>query len=93
VQHRLIAEEVERVYPELMTRGTDGRVEGVRYDMLPALLLDEVQKLTQEDKKRAQQIRTLIAQGERKDARIAALEEQNQVLLLVGVGHTRACTR
>ena len=66
LQYGLIAEEVERVYPELVIRGDDGKVEGVRYDMLPALLLKELQKQTWENR--------------RKDARIAALQQQVDVL-------------
>ena len=62
LQYGLIAEEVERVYPELVTHGDDGKVEGVLYDMLPALLLNEVQKLTRE--------------AEGKNAQIAAQQQQ-----------------
>lgn len=44
-QYGLIAEEVEKVVPELVVYGADGKVETVAYQMLPAmLLLNEVQK-------------------------------------------------
>jgi hypothetical protein len=75
-QYGLIAEEVERVYPELVTYGADGKVETVRYSMLTSMLLNELQKqaLTIRNqnrdkeqralqiKQQAQQIRALSAQ-------------------------------
>ena len=39
LQYGLVAEQVARVYPELVTRGTDGKVQSVRYLELTALLL------------------------------------------------------
>ena len=44
LQYGLVAEEVERVYPELVTRGTDGKLQSVRYLEFTALLLNELQK-------------------------------------------------
>ena len=44
VQYGLIAEEVAKVYPELATRDAGGRIEGVRYDELAPMLLNEVQR-------------------------------------------------
>jgi trimeric autotransporter adhesin len=43
-RYGLVAEEVQRVYPELVTYGADGKVETVRYSMLNAMLLNELQK-------------------------------------------------
>ena len=43
-QYGLIAEEVEKVYPELVIDGSDGKPETVAYQVLPAMLLNEVQK-------------------------------------------------
>lgn len=45
VQYGLIAEEVAAIYPELVLRGEDGRIDGVRYEELTPLLLNEVQRL------------------------------------------------
>jgi hypothetical protein len=45
VQYGLIAEEVDKVYPELVIRGEGGRVEGVRYEELAPLLLNELQQV------------------------------------------------
>jgi Chaperone of endosialidase len=43
-EYGLIAEEVAEVYPELVVRDTDGQPSGVRYHVLPAMLLNEVKK-------------------------------------------------
>jgi hypothetical protein len=43
VQYGLIAEEVARVYPELVIRDERGTVQGVRYDELAPLLVKEMQ--------------------------------------------------
>jgi hypothetical protein len=44
LQYGLIAEEVAKVYPELVISGPDGQPESVAYHELPALLLNEIQK-------------------------------------------------
>ena len=44
LQYGLIAEEVAKVYPELVIRDASGRIDGVRYDELAPMLLNEVQK-------------------------------------------------
>jgi endosialidase-like protein len=44
LQYGLIAEEVAKVYPELVIRGEKGRIDGVRYDELAPMLLNEMQK-------------------------------------------------
>jgi hypothetical protein len=43
-QFGLIAEEVASVYPELVIRDDQGKIEGVRYDELAPILLSEVQQ-------------------------------------------------
>src|SRR6202035_4844350 len=44
IQYGLIAEEVAKVYPELVIRDETGRIDGVRYDELAPMLLNEMQK-------------------------------------------------
>jgi len=44
LQYGLIAEEVAKVYPELVIRDQAGRIDGVRYDELAPMLLNEMQK-------------------------------------------------
>jgi hypothetical protein len=43
-QYGLIAEEVAKVYPELVIRDATGRIDGVRYDELAPMLVNELQK-------------------------------------------------
>src|SRR5271169_5041983 len=47
-QYGLIAEEVAKVYPELVIRDEKGRIDGVRYDELAPMLLNEMQKQQQQ---------------------------------------------
>jgi hypothetical protein len=61
-QYGLIAEEVAKVYPELVIRDQQGRIDGVRYDELAPMLLNELQ----------QQQKTATAQA----AEICDLKEQ-----------------
>ncbi len=60
-QYGLIAEEVDKVYPELVIRDDKGKIQGVRYEELAPMLLDELQKQQQK----------LAAQ----DAKIRGLEQ------------------
>jgi len=48
VQYGLLAEEVAKVYPELVIRNESGQAEGVRYEELTPMLLNEVQRQQQE---------------------------------------------
>jgi hypothetical protein len=48
VQYGLIAEEVDKVYPELVIRDEHGTIEGVRYDELAPMLLNVVQRQQQQ---------------------------------------------
>ena len=61
VQYGLIAEEVDRVYPELVIHNTEGRIEGVRYEELAPMLLKEVQ---QQQQKFAAQEERIAAQAQ-----------------------------
>jgi hypothetical protein len=44
LRYGLIAEEVAKVYPELVIRNEAGRIDGVHYDELAPMLLNEVQQ-------------------------------------------------
>ncbi len=73
VQYGLIAEEVEKVLPELVAYGKDGRPETVKYQVLPTLLLAELEK---EHARLAEQDRRLAE----KDAQVSALSEEVRAL-------------
>jgi hypothetical protein len=44
IQYGLIAEEVAEVYPDLVAHSADGQIETVKYQVLPTMLLNEVQR-------------------------------------------------
>jgi hypothetical protein len=87
LQYGLIAEEVDKVYPELVIRDDTGKIQGVRYDELAPMLLNEMQQQQRitaaqtaeiRDLKQKQQIQ-LAAQSEHaaaQDAEIRALKQQ-----------------
>ena len=66
VQYGLIAEEVAKVYPELVIRDEAGKIQGVRYDELAPMLLNEVQQLK--------------ARVQRQDAQLQELRQLKQQL-------------
>jgi hypothetical protein len=75
LQYGLVAEEVAKVYPELVTYGPDGRPQTVRYSTLSAMLLNELQKQTGELRKLSAQ---MARQQEATDRRIAESEAHHQ---------------
>ena len=70
LQYGLIAEEVEEVYPELVVHDSDGKLETVAYHLLPAMLLNEVQKLGRQLEEKDKQIGVLHQQ-------FVAIQEEN----------------
>jgi Chaperone of endosialidase len=59
VQFGLIAEEVAETFPELAVRSSDGKIETVKYHLIPVLLLNELQRQQQEIRELRQQIEEL----------------------------------
>jgi hypothetical protein len=45
LQYGLIAEEVDKIYPELVVRDRFGEIQGLRYDELAPMLVNEIQQL------------------------------------------------
>jgi BMFP domain-containing protein YqiC len=83
VQFGLIAEEVAKVFPQLVIRNRQGEVEAVQYHQLPALLLNELQRQRQTIDQQREEIKSQRGelQKERDElhsllARMAALEDQ-----------------
>ncbi len=76
VQYGLIAEEVAEVLPELVTYGRDGRVETVKYHVLPTLLLNEVQRQRRTIEEQNETIQKLSARLARVEAQLASPGER-----------------
>jgi hypothetical protein len=70
----LIAEDVEKINPDLVTRGSDGKVNSVRYDQVNAMLLNEFLK----EHKTVQEQGATITQ-QRKDFEAALARQQKQI--------------
>jgi hypothetical protein len=71
-QYGLIAEEVAKVFPELVVRGNKGEIESVQYRELIPLMLNEMQH-------QQAAMATLKAENARLEARLARLEENRTV--------------
>jgi trimeric autotransporter adhesin len=74
IQYGLIAEEVAKVYPELAIRDDAGTIQGVRYEELAPMLLNEAQEQRQEIgqlKQQLEQLRAALLKLQAKDALVA----------------------
>jgi hypothetical protein len=90
LHYGLIAEEVAKVYPDLVVYGKDGQVETVQYQKLTTMLLNELQKQHQKTLIQTQQIAELRAQVtlvqtqsqqlQALQARLAKLEAQSSAV-------------
>ena len=74
IQYGLIAEEVAEVYPDLVARSADGQIETVKYQVLPTMLLNEVQRQQSEIRGQADQIRALEQKNHALQERLVKLE-------------------
>lgn len=82
VQYGLIAEEVDKVYPELVIRDASGKIQGVRYDELAPMLLNEWQK--QQRTIAAQNLHTVAQDQEIRDLKKMVAETQAGLVKLEG---------
>ena len=77
----LIAEDVEKIAPNLVTRGSDGNVNSVRYDAVNAMLLNEFLK----EHRKVQELKATVAKQEasiaeqRKDFEATNAQQQKQI--------------
>jgi Chaperone of endosialidase len=83
LQYGLIAEEVDKIYPDLVIRDADRTIQGVRYDELTPMLLNEVRqqqaKIAAQEKKIAVQEEKFAAQAQQ----LQAIHEQVAILLKI----------
>jgi trimeric autotransporter adhesin len=75
-QYGLIAEEVDKVYPELVVRDGAGKIQGIRYDQLTPMLLNEVQQLRHQSVVQQQQLAELMQQNRAIQAKLSSLRGQ-----------------
>jgi hypothetical protein len=75
IEYGLIAEEVEKVYPDLVVRSADGQIETVKYQVLDSMLLNEVQKQAERNRLQAEENRQQARQIRSLEERLAALEQ------------------
>lgn len=79
-QYGLIAEEVARLYPELVSYGPDGKPQTVRYLELTAMLLNELQKqncqLRKESSENQQQARRIEHLAQRMAQQAGRIDQQ-----------------
>ena len=80
LQYGLIAEEVDKVYPELVIRDAQGVIQGVRYDELAPLLLNEVQRQQREMTAQAVKIDGQSMQIRQLSRQFAQLKEINEAM-------------
>ena len=85
-QFGLVAEEVEKIAPDLVKRDRDGKLQTVRYDAVNAMLLNEFLKehrTLQELKANAAKQETMIAQQQKQiEALTAGLQKVNAAIRL-----------
>jgi polyhydroxyalkanoate synthesis regulator phasin len=76
IQYGLIAEEVAKVYPELVQNTPEGQPNAVLYQVLPAMLLNEFQKQHQQIEAQQEKIRSLTEKLERQQTEMLELRGQ-----------------
>ena len=81
----LIAEEVEKISPDLVTRGGNGKVNTVRYEAVNAMLLNEFIK---EHRKNEEQEATIARQQKQIEALTAGLEKVSDQLAAASPSHS-----
>src|SRR5438094_1792767 len=72
-QFGLVAEEVEKINPDLVTRGHDGKAYGVRYEAVNAMLLNEFLK----EHQTVQELKSVAAKQE-----VTIAQQQKQIEVL-----------
>jgi hypothetical protein len=74
LQYGLIAEEVAKLYPDMVGYDKDGQPASVKYQSLAPMLLNEVQKQAEENRQQAQAIQVQQEENRKLEDRLTALE-------------------
>jgi len=83
LEYGLIAEEVAKVYPDLVAHGADGKIETVQYQKLTPMLLNELQHLNaqlESEKQKSKQLADEVAELKTHLQEVAELKTQVKVL-------------
>jgi hypothetical protein len=80
LQYGLIAEEVAKVFPDLIVRDSKGAIQSVRYDELSSILLKELQTQQAAMTHQQKQLEAQEAQVKELNEKFAALEKHNREL-------------
>src|SRR5439155_1735449 len=75
-QFRLVAEEVEKVNPDLVVRDADGKVSTVRYEAVNAMLLNEFLKEHRKVQEQEVTITEVKSAGAKQEAALAQQEKE-----------------
>ena len=78
-QYGLIAEQVAKVYPELVVRGDKGEIESVQYRELIPLMLNEMQQQQAAMQRQQAALTALKAQNDALMARLTRLEGTSRI--------------
>src|SRR5262249_13801430 len=89
-QFGLVAEDVEKVSPDLIVRDKDGKPYSVRYDQVNAMLLNEFLK---EHRKNEEQESTIAQQQQQIEALQRGLQEQKALIEKVSARMNNAAPR
>jgi hypothetical protein len=85
IQYGLIAEDVEKVFPELVAHSADGQIETVKYQVLAPILVNEVQRQQAAIRRLQHEIQEEQQHNESLEERLARLEAAF-ALLAVQIG-------
>ena len=78
LQYGLIAEEVAKVYPDLVQYDKEGKPFTIYYHLLTPMLLNELQKAHQQQQAQKTEITTLKTALQKQSAELAALKQSQQ---------------
>jgi|HubBroStandDraft_1064217.scaffolds.fasta_scaffold02885_9 trimeric autotransporter adhesin len=82
VQYGLIAEEVYKIYPELVIHDSAGKIQGVHYEELAPLLLSEAQRQAAEIRDLERRLELKQKQLDSQTARLDGMEQRMSQLLV-----------
>ena len=80
LEYGLIAEEVAKVYPDLVVYGADGKVETVQYHKLTPMLVNEVQRLAEKNQFLDKELKAEQLKNQQQAQEILSLKQQMAII-------------